>query len=140
MVHIDVDYEGDLRCRATHGPSGVTLQTDAPEDNHGRGETFSPTDLVATGLGTCIVTIMGIYADTHDLDLRGTTVSVDKEMDGPPRHISRLTVAVDVPHAFDDATQNALRNAARGCPVAKSLGARTTIDPTMTFAPAHASA
>ena len=133
MVHIDVSYEGDLRCRATHGPSDTQLHTDAPEDNHGRGESFSPTDLVATGLGTCIVTIMGIYADNHGLDLGETTVSVDKEMDGPPRHISKLTVTVDVPHAFDDKTEAALRNAAEGCPVAQSLGPDTTIDLTVRF-------
>jgi putative redox protein len=133
MVHIDVSYEGELRCRATHEPSGTELLTDAPVDNHGRGESFSPTDLVATGLGTCIVTIMGIYADKHGLDLGDTTVSVDKEMDGPPRHISRLTVDVDVPRSFDEKTETALRTAARGCPVAKSLGADTTIDLTVSF-------
>ncbi|PEN11492.1 osmotically inducible protein OsmC [Longibacter salinarum] len=133
MVHIDVSYEGQLRCRATHEPSGNQLHTDAPVDNHGRGETFSPTDLVATGLGTCIVTIMGIYANKHDLDLGEMTVSIDKEMDGPPRHISKLTVTVDVPHAFDEKTERALRNAAEGCPVAKSLGPNTEIDLTIRF-------
>jgi putative redox protein len=133
MVQIDVTYDGSLRCTATHGPSGKTLLTDAPTDNHGMGESFSPTDLVATGLGTCIVTIMGIYADKHDIDISGTTVRVAKEMDGPPRHISRLTVAVNVPRSFDERTQKALRNAARGCPVAQSLGPDTTIDLTIDF-------
>ena len=133
MVQIDVTYDGSLRCSATHGPSGNTLLTDAPTDNHGLGETFSPTDLVATGLGTCVVTIMGIYADKHDIDISGTTVSVEKEMDGPPRHISHLSVQVRVPHSFDERTQKALRNVARGCPVAQSLGPDTTIDLSVDF-------
>jgi len=133
MVNIDVSYDGDLRCTATHGPSGASFHTDAPTDNHGRGEAFSPTDLIATGLGTCMVTIMGIYADQNDIDISGTTVDVEKEMDGPPRHISRLTVRIDVPRGFDERTEQALRNAAKGCPVAKSLGPDTDIDLTISF-------
>ena len=83
-VTIDISYLGDLHCEATHGPSGARLETDAPVDNEGRGETFSPTDLAATGLGTCLVTIMGIVAKRHGWDLTGTRVRVVKEMTADP--------------------------------------------------------
>ena len=79
-VEIRTVYEGQLHCTATHGPSQVQLSTDAPLDNGGRGESFSPTDLVATALGTCVMTILGLVADRHQLDLRGTQVNVIKEM------------------------------------------------------------
>ena len=84
MVEIRIQYLGDLRCTAAHGPSQTTLLTDAPVDNHGRGESFSPTDLVATALGTCIVTTMGIFAQRHDIDLRGAKITVQKEMTSVP--------------------------------------------------------
>src|SRR5215210_6618245 len=80
MVQIDIAYQGELRCDARHRPSGASFVTDAPVDNMGKGESFSPTDLVATALGTCMLTIMGIYAERHAIDLRGTTVTVAKEM------------------------------------------------------------
>ena len=80
FVQIDVTYEGQFRTRAVHGPSGNSLVTDAPVDNHGRGESFSPTDLVATALGTCMATVMGIFAERHAIDLRGMSVTVKKEM------------------------------------------------------------
>src|SRR5512146_333687 len=93
MVQVDVSYEGSLRCVARHGPSGATLTTDAPVDNMGRGAAFSPTDLVATALGTCMLTIMGIVAQRHNIDISGATVSVTKEMAAlPVRRIGRLTV------------------------------------------------
>jgi len=122
MVEIKIAYEGQLRCRAVHGPSGTTLSTDAPTDNMGKGELFSPTDLVATALGTCILTIMGITAQRHAIDLSGATASVTKEMaSGPPRRIGRLTVEVSVPAPLSDEHKHLLENAARACPVAKSL-------------------
>src|SRR5436189_2719054 len=97
-VEIDIVYEGQLRCRATHGPSKTQLATDAPVDNHGKGESFSPTDLVATALGVCMATVMGIFADRHEIDLRGTKVTVLKEMTQVPvRRIARLTVDLVVP-------------------------------------------
>ena len=91
MVEMTIQYEGELRCTATHGPSGCRLQTDAPVDNMGKGETFSPTDLVATGLGACILTIIGIVAKRHAIPVRGATVKVTKVMTTePPRRIARL--------------------------------------------------
>ena len=88
MVQVSVNYTGDLHCDATHGPSQAKISTDAPSDNKGKGETFSPTDLVATALATCISTTMGIKAEDLGVDLRGMTVSVQKEMSNdPPRRI-----------------------------------------------------
>ena len=100
MVNIQIEYQGDLRCKATHGPSGSELSTDAPKDNQGRGESFSPTDLVATALGTCMLTIMGIAARTFNIDISGATATVEKEMTATlPRRIERLTVTIQVPHS-----------------------------------------
>lgn len=122
MVHIDITYTGDLRCEAAHGPSGRRLTTDAPVDNHGKGESFSPTDLVATALGTCMVTIMGIVATRHSWNIDGTRIGVDKEMTGEaPRRIASLSVTIDVPQALDENARRTLENAAHTCPVYLSL-------------------
>jgi putative redox protein len=122
MVSVDIAYDGDLRCTATHGPSGNTLLTDAPVDNQGKGESFSPTDLVATALGTCVATIMGIVARNSGIDISGTTVHVEKEMSAePPRRIARLPVQVCVPRELPDADRKRLENGAHHCPVHKSI-------------------
>ncbi len=122
MVDIQIEYQGDLHCKATHGPSGAELTTDAPKDNQGRGESFSPTDLVATALGTCMLTIMGIAARTLNIDIAGATAAVEKEMTAtPPRRIQRLAVRIHVPHAPSPADREKLERAARACPVHKSL-------------------
>ncbi|MBI5434565.1 MAG: OsmC family protein [Planctomycetes bacterium] len=122
MVHIEVRYEGGLRCRAVHGPSGVELVTDAPVDNQGKGESFSPTDLCATALGACMLTIMGIVAERHGWDLRGTRVSVEKHMVSQPvRRIGKLEVVIRVPGEFEPAARAALEKAALTCPVHQSL-------------------
>ncbi len=121
MVRIDAEYTGDLRCVAKHTPSGVTLTTDAPEDNHGEGRSFSPTDLVATALGTCIATILGIQAETHDLDLEGIEISVEKQMTSNPRRIDALRTEVTMPVALDESTRTRLERAARHCPVDESI-------------------
>ena len=124
MVKIDIRYEGGLRCAATHGPSGQTLQTDAPVDNHGRGETFSPTDLVATALGACMATIMGIAAERHQLDLRGMQIEVTKVMSADlPRRIAKLATTIKVPLPPEHPQRALLENAALTCPVHKSLSA-----------------
>jgi putative redox protein len=122
MVQIDIAYQGQLRCNAVHGPSGTTLTTDAPVDNMGRGESFSPTDLVATALGTCMLTIMGIVADRNQLDLGGSTVTVRKEMvTSPIRRIGKLSVEIRVPRSLTEDQQKKLEHAAHACPVHKSL-------------------
>jgi len=122
MVAIQFEYQGDLHCKAVHGPSGTELTTDAPKDNQGRGESFSPTDLVATALGTCMLTVMGIAARTQNLDITGTTATVEKEMTTTaPRRIDSLTVKIHVPHSFSPENQQKLERAAHTCPVHKSL-------------------
>jgi putative redox protein len=122
MVSIALEYEGDLHCRAVHGPSGTELTTDAPKDNQGRGESFSPTDLVATALGGCMLTVMGIMACTLEIDITGATATVEKEMANEPvRRIARLAVNIHVPHALSDKSKVCLERAAHTCPVHKSL-------------------
>ena len=122
MVHIDIDYQGKLRCEAVHQPSSAKIHTDAPVDNHGLGESFSPTDLVATALASCMATIMGIVADRNDVDLTGLKVGVDKSMSAaPPRRISQLAVKIEMPIAEDHPKAEMLKNGALACPVHKSL-------------------
>jgi putative redox protein len=122
MVAIQLEYQGDLHCKAVHGPSQTELATDAPTDNQGRGESFSPTDLVATALGSCMLTVMGIMARTLALDIAGTTASVEKEMTtSAPRRIASLAVKIHVPHALSAENQQKLERAAHTCPVHKSL-------------------
>ncbi len=123
-VEINIVYEGGLHCGATHGPSGVQLSTDAPLDNGGRGESFSPTDLVATALGTCIMTILGLVADRHQLDLRGTQVHVVKEMvQKPVRRIGALRTTVRFPVGLQvsEEDRKRLENGAHTCPVHQSI-------------------
>lgn len=129
MVRIDIAFEGSLRCRATHGPSGSVLETDAPVDNCGRGERFSPTDLVATALGACLATLMGIVAERDGIALRGLGVTVEKEMVADPdRRIGRLGATVQMPGGLAPAQRRKLEAAARACPVAKSLGERVRVE------------
>lgn len=121
MVEISIAYEGQLRCAATHGPSGATLHTDAPVDNHGKGESFSPTDLVATALGACMATIMGIYAQKHDMDLKDMRIQVKKHMNAEPRRIGKLEVEFTMPAGISERDRKALERAALACPVHHSL-------------------
>lgn len=123
MVQISIEYTGQLHCNATHGPSGTALATDAPTDNLGKGESFSPTDLVATALGTCIATTMAIVAERHGIDLKGMTVQVTKEMAEAPRRIARLTTQVHVPLPADHPQRELLEKTGLGCPVHRSLPA-----------------
>ncbi len=132
MVDINIVYEGQLRCLATHGPSGQTVKTDAPVDNHGRGEYFSPTDLIGAALGSCILTILGILAERHHLDLAGATVKVEKHMlTSPVRRIGRLPVEVRIPTPLSPEMREILERAAHTCPVHRSL--HPDIDAPITF-------
>ena len=122
MVAIQLEYQGELHSKAVHGPSGTELNTDAPKDNQGRGESFSPTDLTATSLGSCMLTTMGILARTLKLDMNGATAVVEKEMtSSAPRKIQRLTVKIRMPHALGEEDRMKLERAAETCPVARSL-------------------
>ena len=122
MVQIEIEYLGGLRCTAIHGPSKTQLITDAPVDNHGKGESFSPTDLVATAMGTCMLTIMGIYAENNGIDLAGTKISVTKEMTTVPvRRIARLNTEIRLALPQSHPKREALERAALSCPVHQSL-------------------
>jgi putative redox protein len=128
MVQIDVQYTPGLRCQARHAPSGSTLHTDAPVDNHGRGESFSPTDLVATALGSCMLTVMGITAERHGWDLAGSRARVIKEMvQSPVRRIGRLRVRLELP-SLEERARTTLERAAHTCPVHQSLHPDVAID------------
>ena len=122
FVQIEMTYDGQLRTTAKHGPSSNTLITDAPVDNHGRGESFSPTDLVATALGTCMATVMGILAERHAIDLRGMRLTVKKEMiTAPVRRIGRLTTENHVPLPANHPHREMLERSVHSCPVHASL-------------------
>jgi uncharacterized OsmC-like protein len=122
MVEVTVTYEGRLHCSARHHPSGDRLSTDAPVDNNGLGQAFSPTDLVATALGTCMATVMGIIAQRKDIDLGGMTITVRKFMsDNLPRRISRLELDLHIPLPGNHPDRKLLESTANGCPVHQSL-------------------
>ncbi len=132
MVEINITYEGDLRSSAVHAPSGCVLKTDAPLDNQGKGESFSPTDLVATALGTCIMTLMGIMAERHGIDLGGASIKVNKFMaTAPVRKIERLEVQIEAAGIDDAKDRERLKQAALGCPVHATLEGCCDLD--MTF-------
>jgi uncharacterized OsmC-like protein len=121
MTKIQGKYLGQLRTQSIHLPSGDELLTDAPTDNHGKGETFSPTDLVATALGSCMVTIMGIYAAGRDIDLSGTYWETEKVMASNPRRIAAIRIRLHLPQSIAASERPKLEHAARNCPVALSL-------------------
>jgi len=119
-----ITYRGNLRTEATHLQSGQTIITDAPLDNNGKGEAFSPTDLLATSLGSCMLTIMGIVAARHTIDIEGTTVEITKLMESNPRRGGGVIVEFTMPkNNYTEKEKELLENAAHTCPVAKSLSA-----------------
>lgn len=128
-------YNGELRTTATHPRSGSVIETDAPVDNNGKGERFSPTDMVASALGSCMLTIMGIKARDKGWNIDGTTVSIDKIMGTEPRRITGVKVLIAVPPTagLDDTARKILENAALTCPVAKSLHPDILQDVTFTW-------
>jgi len=121
MVQITAKYEGEKHCEILHGPSQSKIGSDAPKDNNGKGELFSPTDLVAAALGSCLLTVMAIMADKDGIELKGSYTSVEKEMVPNPRRIGKLTVHVYMPQSIDEAYRKKLETAAITCPVKKSL-------------------
>ena len=122
MVTFTITYDGSLRCSATHGPSGTRIATDAPKDNHGRGEAFSPTDLAATSLASCIITTMAIQTRNDGLALEGIRAEVEKHMTTtPPRRLARIVVRLHMPAGIPVVARERLQKIAHGCPVALSL-------------------
>jgi putative redox protein len=129
MVSFHIDYHGGLRCEATHDPSKVKIVTDAPVDNHGRGESFSPTDLVATGLGVCMLTTMGIAVQKENVRLDGSRTYIEKHMStDPPRRIARIVARIDFAPGIPKDKRSHLEHIARTCPVARSLHPDITVD------------
>ena len=124
MVRVDIEYLGELRCRCIHDPSSTPMETDAPVDIQGRGESFSPTDLVATALGSCVATTMAVVADRHGVNLTGMRVSVTKTMvTQPTRRIGKLDTVITIMNPVAPADRERLEHAARHCPVHASLAA-----------------
>lgn len=121
MVKCTMTYQGGLRCELQHEPSGSTIQTDAPVDNHGMGEAFSPTDLMCSAVAGCMATIMGIYAQEKGLDLKGLRIAVSKEMSANPRRIAKIITEISVPLPADTPHRQALIDCAMGSPAMRSL-------------------
>ena len=117
-----IQYTKNLRTKATHLKSGMEIITDAPTDNNGKGEAFSPTDLLATSLGCCMLTIMGIVSERNGINMENTKVEITKIMESNPRRVGEIVVEFFMPkNNFSDKEKNLLENAAKTCPVAKSL-------------------
>tara|TARA_Y100000590_G_C15357900_1_gene877732 strand:- start:291 stop:707 length:417 start_codon:yes stop_codon:yes gene_type:complete len=121
MSDIEIIYIGDLRTKAEHLKSGVVWNTDAPVDNMGKGESFSPTDMLATALGSCMLTIMGIKANQHNLDIKNTKVEVRKKMGENPRMISKIELKIIFSNDIEIKYRKLLERAAHQCPVSKSI-------------------
>ncbi len=117
----EIIYEGNLRTKATHLKSGMQIISDAPVDNNGKGEAFSPTDTVATALASCLLTIMGITAERKAWNIVGAKASVNKIMSAQPRRISTIEITIEMPGSLDQKARSMLERVARNCPVAKSL-------------------
>ncbi len=119
-----VVYEGDLRTNATHLQSSSVLETDAPTDNNGKGERFSPTDLLATSLASCMLTIMGIKASSMNIDIKGLGAGVEKIMKSEPRRVGHIKVVFHIPEELkklEEKSRTILKNAAHSCPVMQSI-------------------
>ncbi|MGE0633391.1 MAG: OsmC family protein [Pseudobdellovibrionaceae bacterium] len=121
MVGMKATYEGELHCMIEHEPSGCVITTDAPKDNHGKGESFSPTDLLGAALSSCILTTMGIYAKKEGIDLDGAMATVTKGMSANPRRVGQLPVKVFMPSGIPHDKRKALEDIAHNCPVVLSL-------------------
>lgn len=130
MVRIEASYDGDLRCTATHMPSGNQLITDAPIDNKGKGESFSPTDLLATSMLTCIMTIVAIRADSKGIDVSGMSGSVEKTMAANPRRVAKLEVVVNLPDGLGLDDRTWLITEGCNCPVCVSVSESMEVDVT----------
>ncbi|MCS6820860.1 MAG: OsmC family protein [Microscillaceae bacterium] len=122
MPTIQARYVGNLRTEATHLQSGNTIITDAPTDNHGKGEAFSPTDLVCAALGSCMMTIMAIAAQKENIDLTGVTYQITKHMTSQPRKIKQIDIVFEFPnHNYTETQKQFLQQIAHTCPVGLSL-------------------
>ena len=121
MVKIQTKYIGEKKCESIHEPSGSIVITDAPKDNHGQGMNFSPTDLLATSLGTCILTTIAIHLEKEGIRIDGSTVIVEKEMTPPPRRIASLKTTLHFPKSLTSEIQQRIPEIAAQCPAKKSI-------------------
>ena len=121
MSSFEIKYQGNLRTTAKHLDSGSIIETDAPKDNHGLGETFSPTDMVCTALASCILTIMAIAVEKNGININGTKAMVTKTMENNPRRISKIDIDLTFTKDYDAKTKIILERAAFNCPVHQSL-------------------
>jgi uncharacterized OsmC-like protein len=121
MVEITGTYKGHKRVEMIHGPSLAKIVTDAPKDNHGKGESFSPTDLLASALGTCMLTVMGIYAESRSIELSGSHFKVTKNMQTNPRKIASLPIEIHLPKNINPDNRDKLIHVGNSCPVKLSL-------------------
>ena len=121
MSQINIEYIGDLRTKSVHVQSGNSIVTDAPKDNQGLGRKFSPTDLVASSLGSCLLTIMGIVAKRHNIDLENTYADIQKSMSENPRRISTIIINIYFNNSITEKEQKILIQASKHCPVHNSL-------------------
>ena len=129
MVEINTTYTGGLHCKAVHKPSGAVIETDAPTDNRGKGESFSPTDLLAASLAVCYLTTMGIAAEDRGIDMKGTTCRIEKHMShDSPRRVKRLAAEIIFKISVPFDKRGVLEAVAIHCPVAKSLSSDIDID------------
>ena len=126
-----IKYQGDLRTTATHLDSGSEISTDAPRDNHGLGQTFSPTDMVCSALASCILTIMAIAVEKNNVDIKGTTALVKKTMGNNPRRIAKIQIDIVFPKEYDSKTKAILERAAYNCPVHQTLS--ETVEKNISF-------
>lgn len=133
MVTMTGVYEGEKHCTLTHGPSQTQIHTDAPKDNNGRGEAFSPTDLVGAALGSCVLTTMAIYGEKNGFDITGASFQVTKKMKLEPRKIHELTLEITLPESLTQDQRSALEPIAHACPVARSLHPDLLIPVTFTY-------
>ncbi len=131
MNTFEIKYKGNLRTTAVHIDSGSEISTDAPKDNHGLGETFSPTDMVCTALASCILTIMAIAVEKDNIDIKGTTAVVKKTMGTNPRRISKIDIDFTFPREYDQKTKTILERAANNCPVHHTLS--ETVEKNISF-------
>ena len=121
MNSFEIKYQGNLRTTATHLDSGSEICTDAPKDNHGLGETFSPTDMVCSALASCILTIMAIAVEKNGISIKGAKAMVKKTMGINPRRISKIDIELTFPRDYDERTKVILERAAHNCPVHHTL-------------------
>lgn len=121
MATVTTKYLGELRTEMTHVQSGTKVLTDAPSDNHGKGEAFSPTDLVASAAASCMLTIMGISANAHNFSIEGVEVETTKIMSASPRRIGEIIITFNFPLDYDDKQKKIIETAAHTCPVEQSL-------------------